>query len=152
MHNFQATLSCLRMSLFSPFVLRFFDLILHRMPLMISAGCKQVCKWWTGSSIDETLCYGLFGFTLHTRRPMMISCMSIYLEGWGRESTLSVCVGGVVEMILPCHLGVFNFKLIIPIGFPSRVRETFELNQLKSAPSQFLPVFSGFHQLQTCCH
>jgi hypothetical protein len=25
-----------------------------------------------------------------------------------------------------------------------RVRETFELNQLKSAPSQLLPVFSGF--------
>jgi hypothetical protein len=28
-----------------------------------------------------------------------------------------------------------------------RVRETFELNQLKSAPSQLLPVFSGFDQL-----
>jgi hypothetical protein len=35
---------------------------------------------------------------------------------------------------------------------PSRVRETFELNQLKSAPSQILPVFSGFDRLQTCCH
>ena len=33
-----------------------------------------------------------------------------------------------------------------------RVRETFELNQLKSAPSQLLPVFSGFDRLQTCCH
>jgi hypothetical protein len=33
----------------------------------------------------------------------------------------------------------------------TRVRETFELNQLKSAPSQLLPVFSGFHRLQTCC-
>jgi hypothetical protein len=31
---------------------------------------------------------------------------------------------------------------------PSRVRETFELNQLKSAPSQLLLVFSGFdHRL-----
>jgi hypothetical protein len=28
-------------------------------------------------------------------------------------------------------------------------RETFELNQLKSAPSQLLPVFSRFDQLQT---
>jgi hypothetical protein len=36
-----------------------------------------------------------------------------------------------------------------PVG---RVRETFELNQLKSAPSQLLPVFSGFDRLQTCCH
>jgi hypothetical protein len=33
-----------------------------------------------------------------------------------------------------------------------RVREAFELNQLKSAPSQLLPVFSGFDRLQTCCH
>jgi hypothetical protein len=34
----------------------------------------------------------------------------------------------------------------------SRVRETFELNQLKSTPSQLLPVSSGFDRLQTCCH
>jgi hypothetical protein len=27
-----------------------------------------------------------------------------------------------------------------------------ELNQLKSAPSQLLPVFSEFDRLQTCCH
>ena len=33
-----------------------------------------------------------------------------------------------------------------------RVRETLELNQLKSAPSQLLPVFPGFDRLQTCCH
>jgi hypothetical protein len=33
-----------------------------------------------------------------------------------------------------------------------RVWETLELNQLKSAPSQLLPVFSGFDRLQTCCH
>jgi hypothetical protein len=32
---------------------------------------------------------------------------------------------------------------------PVRVRETFELNHLKSAPSQLL---SGFDRLQTCCH
>jgi hypothetical protein len=31
------------------------------------------------------------------------------------------------------------------------VRETFELSQLKSTPSQLLPVFPGFHRLQTCC-
>jgi hypothetical protein len=31
--------------------------------------------------------------------------------------------------------------------------ETFELHQLKSAPSsQLLPVFPGFDRLQTCCH
>ena len=28
----------------------------------------------------------------------------------------------------------------------------FELNQLKSTPSQLRPVFSGFDWLQTCCH
>jgi hypothetical protein len=39
---------------------------------------------------------------------------------------------------------------IAPVGF--RVWETFELNQLKSAPSQLLPDFSGLDQLQTCCH
>jgi hypothetical protein len=33
-----------------------------------------------------------------------------------------------------------------------RIRETFELNQLKSAPSQLLPVFPGIVWLQTCCH
>jgi hypothetical protein len=30
-----------------------------------------------------------------------------------------------------------------------RVWETFELNQLKSAPSQLLPVFPGFDRLET---
>ena len=34
----------------------------------------------------------------------------------------------------------------------NRVGETFELNQLKSAPSQLLPVFSEFDRLPTCCH
>ena len=34
----------------------------------------------------------------------------------------------------------------------TKVRETFELNQLKSVPSQLLPVFSRFDRLQTCCH
>ena len=43
-------------------------------------------------------------------------------------------------------LGSLEFLL-----FQARVRETFELNQLKSVPSQLLPVFSGFDQLQTCC-
>ena len=33
-----------------------------------------------------------------------------------------------------------------------RVGEALELNQLKSAPSQLLPFFSGFDRLQTCCH
>ena len=33
-----------------------------------------------------------------------------------------------------------------------RVRETLELNRLKPAPSQLLPVSSGFDRLQTCCH
>jgi hypothetical protein len=33
-----------------------------------------------------------------------------------------------------------------------RVWETFELNQLKSAPSQLLSVFSGLDWLQTYCH
>ena len=31
-----------------------------------------------------------------------------------------------------------------------RVRETFELNQLKSAPAQLLPVFSEFESLTGC--
>jgi hypothetical protein len=34
----------------------------------------------------------------------------------------------------------------------ARVQETFELNQLKSGPSQLLPVFSEFDWLQTCWH
>jgi hypothetical protein len=34
----------------------------------------------------------------------------------------------------------------------NRVRETFELNQVKSAPSQLLPVFPEFDRLQTSCH
>ena len=33
-----------------------------------------------------------------------------------------------------------------------RVWEIFVLNQLKFAPSQLLPVFSEFDQLQTCRH
>ena len=33
-----------------------------------------------------------------------------------------------------------------------RVGETFYLNQLKSTPSQLLPVFPGLNRLQTCCH
>jgi hypothetical protein len=41
-------------------------------------------------------------------------------------------------IILECLQGIF----------PSRVRETFELNQLKSAPSQLLPVFSAVTSLQ----
>ena len=32
------------------------------------------------------------------------------------------------------------------------LRETLELNQLKSAPSQLLPGLPGFDRLQTCCH
>ena len=45
---------------------------------------------------------------------------------------------------------------LLPSPLPSgghrrRVRETFELNQLKCGASQLLPVFSGFDQLQTCC-
>jgi hypothetical protein len=47
----------------------------------------------------------------------------------------------------PTELKILLQKLINP-----RVPETFELNQLKSAPSQLLPVFPGFDQLQTCCH
>jgi hypothetical protein len=38
-----------------------------------------------------------------------------------------------------------------PTLFEHRVRETFELNQLKSTPSQLLLVFSGFDRLQTYC-
>jgi hypothetical protein len=33
----------------------------------------------------------------------------------------------------------------------ARVQKTFELNQLKSAPSQLLLFFSGLDRLQTCC-
>jgi hypothetical protein len=38
------------------------------------------------------------------------------------------------------------------VQFNAGIRETFELNQLKSAPSQLLPVSPGFDWLQTCCH
>jgi hypothetical protein len=42
--------------------------------------------------------------------------------------------------------------IVMVLGMPTWVREIFELNQLKSAPSQLLPVFSRFDRLQTCCH
>ena len=51
-----------------------------------------------------------------------------------------------------CHQLVADQGKKAPPSHESRVRETFELNQLKSAPSQLLPVFSGFDRLQTCCH
>ena len=46
---------------------------------------------------------------------------------------------------LPSTISIHTQKV------PNRIWETFELNQLKSAPSQLLPVFPGFDQLQSCC-
>jgi hypothetical protein len=64
-----------------------------------------------------------------------------------------------------CKLVIMNLNWSIScILFPApclspRVRETFELNHLKSAPSQLPPVFSGFHRFsqdftgcKLCCH
>ena len=42
-----------------------------------------------------------------------------------------------------------SVRQIAPVHF--RIGETFELNQLKSAPSQLLLLFSGPDRLQTCC-
>ena len=42
-----------------------------------------------------------------------------------------------------------DWKILLQACLQTRVRETFELNQLKSAPSQLLPVFPGFDRLQT---
>ena len=44
-----------------------------------------------------------------------------------------------------CHVFTFWYAR------GSKVRETFDLNQLKSAPSQLLPIFSRFDWLQPCC-
>ena len=46
----------------------------------------------------------------------------------------------------------FSGTCLVHTRLCCRVQETFELNQLKSAPSQLLPVFPGFDRLQTCCH
>ena len=63
--------------------------------------------------------------------------------GWG---------SGVTVNQSPPRSGSSGRKLLdCPKRSGSRVRETFELHQLKSAPSQLLPVFSGFEWLQTCC-
>ena len=64
------------------------------------------------------------------------------------------------EIAVFCHIAPHGLAWQRPPKAPilfswqlhRRVRETFELNRLKSAPSQLLPVFSGFHRLQTCCH
>jgi hypothetical protein len=50
-----------------------------------------------------------------------------------------------VAVALLEHMGAIIYPCI-------KVWETFELNQLKSTPSQLLPVFSGFDWLQTCCN
>ena len=56
------------------------------------------------------------------------------------QSTVDLLNGSV-------YIGFWTLKLKC-----TRVRETFELNQLKFAPSQIPPIFSRFDQLQTCCH
>jgi hypothetical protein len=64
-------------------------------------------------------------------------------ELWMYHSTVQTVVMGRIMNVSICRSS----------SLPSRVRETFELNQLKSAPSsQLLPVLSGFDRLQTCCH
>ena len=55
--------------------------------------------------------------------------------------------GAKVEAIFPFFIP-FSETRASGSGF----RRLFELNQLKSTPSQLLPVFSGFHRVQTCCH
>ena len=61
---------------------------------------------------------------------------------------------GRAENVFPVRFNNIFLRLpdARPLSYQSRVRETFELNQLKSAPSQLLPVFSGFDRLPTCCH
>jgi hypothetical protein len=58
-----------------------------------------------------------------------------------------------------CKLNCTILQADLAIGIVNQVHYIdnqgsgdFELNQLKSAPSQLLPVFPGFHRLQTCCH
>jgi len=54
------------------------------------------------------------------------------------------------------HYQLYAFILTLNLHhtktLQSKVRETFELHQLKSAPSQLLPVSSRFDRLHTCCH
>jgi hypothetical protein len=51
----------------------------------------------------------------------------------------------LAERVIFCRVDYYKLVWV-------RVRGTFELNQRKSASSQFLPFFSGFDRLQTCCH
>ena len=82
-------------------------------------------------------------------------------------TSVHVLVRPGTKRISPGKKHLRQWEPIIRVSYPSfahdwvytihewvwnRIRETFELNQPKSAPSQLLPVFSGFDRLPTCCH
>jgi len=77
------------------------------------------------------------------------------------ESIKSTCMHLVYFVKMYCKwkmhedcsdLQALNMSLDFADTLQNRLQETFELNQLKSVPSQLLPVFSGFDWLQTCCY
>ena len=80
---------------------------------------------------------------------------------WKHEELLATGLSGEVHYrwdVSSMKLLEVGFYLLDPLNIvatnciPLSVRETFEPNQLKSASSQLLLAFSGFDQLQTCCH
>jgi hypothetical protein len=67
---------------------------------------------------------------------------------WSSLNHMSIEYRGLIkkgDRITPSYLQLVRYVDL-------KVRETFELNELKSAPSKLLPVLPGIYRLQTCCH
>ena len=92
---------------------------------------RKLCKI-SGRSTVMVRCL-LVNETMAEEERIISNFLHLLCDGWIESSLL-------VNKVCCVILGV------------GRVWETFDLNQLKSAPSQLLTVFSGFDQLQTCCH
>jgi hypothetical protein len=72
----------------------------------------------------------------------------VTISGRETESFLDFLGQAILNILTPPSICDFHQNVKSP-----QQGSTFELNQLKSAPSQVLPVFfSGFDRLQTCCH
>ena len=113
---------------------------------------------WSGSTIGTRDCFrSIYSAPLTDRAGL---CQWCHLQAcgrvprdWGLPNITPLCtlvteVGTWKALRYGCIITIIQTSK----AFQSRVRETFELNQLKSAPSQLPPVFSGFDRLQTCCH
>jgi hypothetical protein len=86
------------------------------------------------------------------RRTLFFSKINKY-SFRGAQPSYGATVLGNIEPP-PVSGRIFKLKSVEILAFPipTKVQEIFELNQLKSAPSQLLPGFPGFDRLQTCCH